>query len=243
MFCPKCGAKTNTDKQPTCSQCGFDLARYAQQLNPEPVVAPPAILPPLPDEPTPPPPPETPAAPPPVPAANPFHFAAPPEIVPQVAADPAPVPDLPSPVATVGHPLDEERLPPEPPLPKPAGGNKKILLVEDDPMIAELYQRTLIQGGYLLSIAPNGHDGREMLSQGGYSLVLLDLMLPGENGLNLLKNMKVEHRLPDVPVIILSNLDSSAVIDRGLELGAINFLIKANNSPNDVLALVKKTIG
>jgi CheY-like chemotaxis protein len=129
------------------------------------------------------------------------------------------------------------------PTPPPApGGKKRILIIEDDPFISELYQLQLTGGGYLVEVATDGNSGSEMLAENHYDLLLLDVMLPHRNGLNILKSIKEEHVLPDLPVVILSNLDQGSVIDRGLELGALHYLVKANNTPKDLQTLVESIV-
>ena len=165
---------------------------------------------------------------------------------PMVQAPPAMVATPPLPLAPP-TPMVIMPTPLSAPLPQPSPmaaplGNQRILIIEDDDLIAQLYQQELTHNGFVADIASDGLMGKEKLQSNKYDLVLLDLMLPKENGLNILKTMKQEHRLPDVPVIILSNLDSGSAIDRGLELGALNYLVKANNSPADITAAVRTAL-
>lgn len=229
MFCPKCGQASPVENSPTtCLGCGFNLAAYQTQLrggsaNAEnaPGVSPVAIQP-LKPPPSSQPPPSGPFCP---RSLADFYQTRPLSAEPKPSSEPNETP-----VVT------------QPPQAAMSESGKRILIVEDDQMIAELYQNQLAQGGYAVDVAPDGQNGEALLGRNHYDLLLLDLMLPRENGLNLLKKMKADHRLPDMPVIIISNLDSGSAVDRGMALGATTYLVKVNHTPKDVLDVVRQTI-
>jgi len=121
-------------------------------------------------------------------------------------------------------------------------GKNKILIVEDDALISELYSSQLALCGYVVDTALDGRTGEALLQDNDYDLLLLDIMLPAQNGLNILKDIKQDRRLADLPVILLSNLDQGSVIDRALELGAVRYLVKANYTPKDLITVVAEIL-
>ncbi|OIP98432.1 hypothetical protein AUK40_01530 [Candidatus Wirthbacteria bacterium CG2_30_54_11] len=120
---------------------------------------------------------------------------------------------------------------------------KRILIVEDDLFIRELYQKQLEMAGYAVDVAVDGLEGREKVLTNNYSLALLDIMLPRMNGLELLELIKKEPTKKDIPCIILSNLGQDSVVEKGLSLGAINYLVKADITPMEMLNVIQERIG
>ena len=120
---------------------------------------------------------------------------------------------------------------------------KKILLVEDEDFIRELYVRQLSKEGFLIKSASDGQTGLEMLKTESFDLLLLDIMLPGMNGLQLLREFKTQNPNSKMITILLTNLGQEAVIKEGFELGAQAYLIKASYTPDQVVAEVKNALG
>jgi DNA-binding response OmpR family regulator len=100
----------------------------------------------------------------------------------------------------------------------------KILLIEDEPKLNAHIQKGLQQQGYTVDAVTNGSEGLEMASVGNYDLIVLDLMLPGQNGFEILENIK-QFGIK-VPVIIISALNSSDKVIEGLDKGAVDFIKK-----------------
>ena len=121
--------------------------------------------------------------------------------------------------------------------------SKKILLVEDEDFIRELYVRQLTKEGFQVQSAPDGQTGLNLLAQGQYDLLLLDIMLPGMNGLQLLREFKTKNPASPMITILLTNLGQEAVIKEGFELGAQAYLIKASYTPDQVVTEVKNALG
>jgi DNA-binding response OmpR family regulator len=100
----------------------------------------------------------------------------------------------------------------------------KIIIVEDDPAIAEMLQYHLQSLNYDITHFDNGAVARDYLQEGVYDLVLLDIMLPDYNGLDLCRELRQSR--PSVPIMLLTSLDSEADRVVGLELGADDYLTK-----------------
>lgn len=119
---------------------------------------------------------------------------------------------------------------------------KKILLVEDEDFIRELYVRQLTKAGFLVKSAPDGQTGLNTLKSEPFDLLLLDIMLPGMNGLQLLREFKTSFPNSPMITIMLTNLGQEAVIKEGFELGAQAYLIKASYTPDQVVNEVKNAL-
>lgn len=129
------------------------------------------------------------------------------------------------------------------PEPAVAGGQKiTILIVEDDKFLRDLLVHKLEEKNYQTEVAIDGQEGLKKIKQVKPDLVLLDLILPGVDGFGVLKQMRQDKRLDKIPVIILSNLGQQEEIERGLSLGAQDYLIKAHFTPQEVVARIKKIL-
>jgi len=116
---------------------------------------------------------------------------------------------------------------------------KKILIVEDDKFLRELIAQKLIKEGYNIVEAVDGEKGIKSVKDEKPDLVLLDLILPGIDGFEVLSKIKEDPVLSQVPVIILSNLGQKDDIERGLKIGAADYLIKAHFTPGEIIEKVK----
>lgn len=115
------------------------------------------------------------------------------------------------------------------------GSKQKILLVEDDSFLSEMYYLKLRNVGYLVETAYDGEMALEKAAKIKPDLVLLDLRLPKLSGFEVLKQIKSDKNLSHIPVIVLSNLGEKDDIQKALDLGASNYLIKAHFTPTEVL--------
>lgn len=111
----------------------------------------------------------------------------------------------------------------------------KILLIEDDKFLRELMARKLITLNYDVSVAVDGEEGLQKIKDEKPDLILLDLILPGINGFEVLERAKNDPTTVTIPVIILSNLGQGEDIERGLKLGAKDFLVKAHFTPQEIV--------
>ena len=121
---------------------------------------------------------------------------------------------------------------------------KRVIVVDDDLYIRELYIEVLKGEGYEVDSATNGEEAYNKLKQGGYDLVLLDIMMPKMDGLGimdaLLKNPPLAK---NGPFILLTNLDHEPLIKEAMSKGAAAFIIKADITPSDLATQVKKYLG
>jgi DNA-binding response OmpR family regulator len=120
--------------------------------------------------------------------------------------------------------------------------SKKILLIEDDRFLRELMSRKLSEGGFDVTQAVDGESGVEKSKDGGFDMILLDLILPGIDGFEVLRKIKENEASSSIPVIILSNLGQREEVDKGLELGAVDFLIKAHFTPGEIIKKISKIL-
>lgn len=118
--------------------------------------------------------------------------------------------------------------------------NKKILIIEDDQFLREFYQELLQSEGYTVEVAADGETGLAKLKEGGYALVLLDIMLPKKDGLQMLRDLKVQPPVKsNETIVVLTNLGQDTVIKQCFELGADGYLIKSALNPDQVLSEIK----
>lgn len=113
---------------------------------------------------------------------------------------------------------------------------KKILIVEDDQFLREFYQELLQGEGFVTDVAADGEAGLAKILQGGYNLIMLDIMMPKKDGLQVLRDLKVNPpKIANGPVIVLTNLGQDAVIKTCFDLGAAGYMIKSALDPDQVL--------
>jgi DNA-binding response OmpR family regulator len=116
----------------------------------------------------------------------------------------------------------------------------KILVIEDDPAIRKAVAEGLRQDNFEVETGGDAEQGMEILGRFEPNLILLDLILPGKNGFEFLKEIKASAKLSKIPVIILSNLGDQEEVQQALKLGAEDFLIKADYNLSEVVEIIKK---
>lgn len=117
--------------------------------------------------------------------------------------------------------------------------DKKILLVEDETELRELYEMLLKDAGYQVDSMPDGKTGLEAVQKGGYDLVLLDIMLPFIDGLEILeKTSKDPNAQPANTIVLLTNLAQDQTVAKALELGVRGYMIKSDYNPEQLLESV-----
>ena len=113
---------------------------------------------------------------------------------------------------------------------------KKILIVEDEDYIREMYAEVLRDEGYEIEEADEGKKGLKKIMNGGYDLILLDVILPYIDGFDIMKKVtKDEPKKPNGGILFLTNLSEDVAIDEGIELGAKGYLVKSDFTPGEVV--------
>lgn len=123
--------------------------------------------------------------------------------------------------------------------------NKKlgtILLVEDDTFLAGMYVTKLNLEGFDVKIADDGEKGLKIAKSEKPQLILLDIILPKMSGFDVLKDLKEDKTTADIPVILLTNLGQREDVQKGLDLGAKDYLIKAHFMPSEVVKKIQTLI-
>jgi DNA-binding response OmpR family regulator len=116
---------------------------------------------------------------------------------------------------------------------------KKILLVEDDAFVRDIYTRELSKGGFEIDTAEDGMEGIEKAKAAKYDLILLDIMLPKKTGIDVLKDIRVPvSASKDSAVYLLTNLGQGSIIKEAIDIGAQGYLLKARVLPSQVLQAV-----
>lgn len=119
---------------------------------------------------------------------------------------------------------------------------EKILLIEDDSLVVRMYQVKFEASGYEIFIAFNGRQGVEMAREKKPNLILLDILMPEMDGFKALENLKNDPETRPIPVVILTNIGEEKSVEKGLSLGAIDYLIKAKLTPLQVVKKVKEIL-
>ena len=118
----------------------------------------------------------------------------------------------------------------------------KILLIEDEDYIRDLYKRQIELSHMQVDAFGLGQEGLQAALKNKYDLLLLDIMLPDTNGLQILKEIKQNESSKGLTVVLLTNLGQDVIIKEGFELGAEGYLIKASLTPNQVVDEVKNVL-
>lgn len=123
-----------------------------------------------------------------------------------------------------------------------ADSQATVLVVEDDSFISLFLGKKLKELKYNTLMAGTTSEALLQLQKTKVDIILLDIILPDENGFNLLERLKKNPAYKDIPVVILSNLGQQSEIERGKQLGAVDFLVKGNFSPDEIVARVTQLL-
>ncbi len=117
--------------------------------------------------------------------------------------------------------------------------SNKVLLIEDDTFLAGMYVTKLNLEGFDVKMAEDGEKGIKMAKTEAPKLILLDIILPKMSGFDVLKDLKEDATTKNIPVILLTNLGQREDVQKGLDLGAKDYLIKAHFMPSEVVNKIK----
>lgn len=115
----------------------------------------------------------------------------------------------------------------------------KILIVDDDPDIVDMYSMKFISADFAVDVAHNGQEGFDMIKENNYDFVLLDIQMPVMDGFKVIAELKKENILGKSKIMVLSNRGQKEDIDRCIQLGVTDCAIKANFTPTEILAKVR----
>ncbi len=121
-------------------------------------------------------------------------------------------------------------------------GKTKILLIEDDPFLSSMYSTKFEMENFYVSSAEDGEKGLKLALNEKPDIILLDILMPKMNGFEVLEKLKANEETNKIPVILLTNLNQKDEIERGMSLGANDYLIKAHFMPSEVVDKIKKII-
>ena len=117
---------------------------------------------------------------------------------------------------------------------------KNILIIEDDAFLRDLISKKLSSADFSISEAIDGESAIAKIKEAKPDLILLDLLLPTMDGFEVLAKLKEDNMTSAIPVIILSNLGQKEEVDKGISMGATDYLIKAQFTPEEIVAKVKE---
>jgi DNA-binding response OmpR family regulator len=120
---------------------------------------------------------------------------------------------------------------------------KKIVLVEDDQFLGGLMSAKLEKEGFAVVRVYDGEEAVKKIFEERPNLVLLDIILPAIDGFEVLKRLREDPQTAKIPVIILTNLGAKEDIERGFQLGAQDYMIKAHFTPGEIVAKIKTVLG
>lgn len=121
-------------------------------------------------------------------------------------------------------------------------GKTKILIVEDDEFLANIYQTKFEIEGFKVFVAGDGEQGLKFAGTKEPEIILLDVLLPKLDGFAVLEQLKKDSATKDIPVILLTNLGQKEDVQKGLKMGAVDYLIKAHFKPSETVDKVKKVL-
>lgn len=118
----------------------------------------------------------------------------------------------------------------------------KLLIVDDDPDIVEMYSMKFMSADFAVDVAHNGQEGVEMIRENTYDFVLLDIQMPVLDGFGVIAELKKENIFGKSKIMVLSNRGQKEDIEKCIQLGVSDCAIKANFTPSEILAKVQNRL-
>lgn len=118
----------------------------------------------------------------------------------------------------------------------------KILIIEDDALLSKMYLSIFTSENYEVETAIDGQEGLDKARDSKPTLILLDIMMPKLNGIQVLQKLKSDPELKEIPVVILTNLAGDNDVQTALQMGAVRYIIKSENKPKEVEEIVRGII-
>jgi len=117
---------------------------------------------------------------------------------------------------------------------------KKILIIEDEKILIEMYRDKFTQAGFEVLLAGEVNEGLKLAEKEKPDLILFDILLPRKNGISFLQELKKYPQISSIPVVVFSNFDDPKTKTEAQKLGAKDYLIKTNYTPQEIVEKIKK---
>lgn len=119
---------------------------------------------------------------------------------------------------------------------------ESILIIEDDKFFRDLVSKKLEKNGFEMFLAADSKEALTALEKKKPSLIISDLILPGLDGFELISIIKKDEKTKDIPLIVLSNLGQKEEVERAISLGALDFMVKVNFTPDEIVDKIKNVL-
>ena len=107
-----------------------------------------------------------------------------------------------------------------------ANAKKRVLAVDDDASVCEFYEHALRLGGYDVECAPSAAKARDVLAKRRPDLILMDIMMPDQDGISFTRELRADAKTSDIPIIVISGLADAGTLNDALLFGAVDYLVK-----------------
>lgn len=121
-------------------------------------------------------------------------------------------------------------------------GNKKILIVEDESALQNAMQEFLLAEGFAVVVASDGETAVQVAKKEVPDLILLDIVLPKKDGFEVITELQEDKKTENIPIILLTNLESADDVDRAFSLGINTYLVKANYKLEEIVEKIKENL-
>ncbi|OGF61314.1 hypothetical protein A2662_00470 [Candidatus Giovannonibacteria bacterium RIFCSPHIGHO2_01_FULL_45_33] len=118
----------------------------------------------------------------------------------------------------------------------------KVLIVDDDEFLLEMYAMKFTEFGFQVDTAENGEEAVKKAKADPPDVILMDVVMPKMDGFDLLRNLKKENAAPDAVTLVLTNLGQKDDVEKGMKLGATDYIIKAHFTPSEVVKRVESLL-
>lgn len=119
---------------------------------------------------------------------------------------------------------------------------KKILIIEDEKFLLEMYQSRFEKEDYQVLAAMSGRVGLELAQKEKPDLIILDILMPGMDGYEVIKKLKKDSQTEKIPILVFSNLGQQEEINQGLKLGADDYVVKTDLTPSELINKVERML-
>ena len=123
------------------------------------------------------------------------------------------------------------------------GSSSKILIIDDDPFILDMYVLKFTDNGFTIETASDGKAGLEKISSFKPDIVLLDVIMPKMDGFEVVKKLNEEKKEHPFKILFLTNFGQKEDVEKGMSMGADGYIIKANFTPTEVVEKVRELLG